>query len=107
MSKDDTTTATGAPPAASMPAGQSLLDRYGGELTEMDASDAQKAAFLAALFQIMQAFVDLGFSIKPGEKFAATCDIGMDDVLEYLIPVDTAHETVAPQRSTFNNGEAQ
>ena len=95
MSKDETTTATGAPPAAAMPEGQSLLDRYGGELTEMGASDAQKAEFLAALYRIMQGFVDLGFSIKAGDKLTPLSDIGMDDVLRYLIPVDTAHETVA------------
>ena len=75
---------------------RTLLSRYGEKLTDMDVTDAQKAEFLAALFQIMQGFVDLGFSIGAQEKFAPGAPLGMDDVLEYLIPKGTAHETVAP-----------
>lgn len=44
----------------------------------------------------MSAFADHGFSLKAGEKFTAASDYGMDDVLQYLILEDTAHETVAP-----------
>jgi hypothetical protein len=76
--------------------GAQLLARYGAHLDDMDISDIQKQEFLKALFLIMQGFVDLGFNIGRGEKFASDAALGMDDVLKYLIPEDTAHETVAP-----------
>jgi len=72
-----------------------LLARYGDHLSDDGLSDAQKKEFLLALWQIMYAFAEFGFSIKAGEKFSAKSDIGMDDVLKYLIPEDTAPETVA------------
>lgn len=81
--------------------GPALLARYGDYLGEIDATDLQKQEVLAALFRIMQAFVDLGFSVSAGDKFTSTCDIGMDDVLQYLIPEDTAHETFAPHDNIY------
>lgn len=80
--------------------GQRLLARYGEELDDPALSEAQKAEFLIALWQIMVAFVDLGFSVRAGDKLTPDSPLGFDDVLKYLIPVETAHETVAPE---FNN----
>jgi len=77
--------------------GAALLARYGDELEGEDLSEKQKQEFLIALYQIMVAFVDLGFSIKAGEKFSERHDFGMDDVLRYLHLEETAHETVAPR----------
>ena len=95
-------------PPSSLPAdGPALLARYGDQLDGEGMSDAEKEAFLLALVQIMQAFVDLGFSMKPGEKIGPEGDIGADDVLKYLIPEDTAHETVALPKITNNETDAQ
>ncbi|TRW96313.1 hypothetical protein FNJ84_13635 [Paracoccus sp. M683] len=80
--------------------GQRLLARYGEELDDPSLSEAQKAEFLIALWQIMVAFVDLGFSVRAGDKLTPESGFGFDDVLSYLIPVETAHETVA---SEFNH----
>ena len=76
-----------------------LLARYGDHLKGDELSDVQKKEFLLALWQIMYAFAEFGFSIKAGEKFSAESDIGMDDVLKYLIPEDTAPETVASSKN--------
>lgn len=65
--------------------GDELLARYGDELKHEDMSEQQKREFLLALARIMQAFVDLGFSIKPGDNFTGDTDLGMDNVLEYLV----------------------
>ncbi|SMD04534.1 hypothetical protein [Primorskyibacter flagellatus] len=73
-----------------------LLKKYGHYLEGEDLSAAQRKECLLALWQIMYAFAEFGFSLKAGEKFTASSDHGMDDVLEYLILEDTAHETVAP-----------
>lgn len=72
-----------------------LLKRYGHHLEGEGLNDEQAKEFLGALWQIMVAFVDLGFSVKAGEKFNQNSDIGFDDVLEYLRLEDTAPETVA------------
>lgn len=48
--------------------GPSLLARYGDLLEGEAMSEAAKQEFLLALWRIMQAFVDLGFSMKPGDK---------------------------------------
>lgn len=94
-------------PAEALPFdGEALLARYGDQLEEEAMSEAAKQEFLLALWRIMQAFVDLGFSVRAGDKFTAESDIGLDDVLQYLIPDDTAHETVAPL-STDDQSEAQ
>lgn len=73
-----------------------LVARYGAHLEDEHLSEGDKEALLVTLWQIMQGFVDLGFSVKAGDKFYANADLGMNDVLEYLILEDTAHETVAP-----------
>lgn len=86
--------------------GPELLARYGVHLDETDATNAQKQELLLALFRIMQGFVDLGFSVRPGEKFTPDSPLSMDDVLEYLIPLETAPETVAPPTPDKNNTEA-
>ena len=72
-----------------------LLERYGDHLEDNDFSDEQAREFLGALWQIMVAFVDVGFSVKAGEKLSENSDIGFDDVLNYLCLEDTAPETVA------------
>lgn len=72
-----------------------LLEEYGSDLDGDDITDEQKKAFLLALWQIMVAFVDLGFSIKPGDKLFPESDIGFDDVLNYICLDDPARETVA------------
>jgi hypothetical protein len=43
--------------------------------------------------------VDLGFNVGRGEKFTAHSDLGMDDVLNWLLLEDTAHETDAPSNN--------
>jgi hypothetical protein len=99
---------TDNPPLAALPAaprdeGERLLARYGDQLEDDNMTDAQKQEFLLALWQILRAFVDLGFSVRGGDKLTPESDLGLDDVLEYLIPEDTAHETVAPEKP--NNKE--
>jgi len=89
----------GYPPQPSC-LGERLLAEYGGELDDPGLTEAQRVEFLIALWQIMRAFAEAGFSVKAGDKFSPDSDIGFDDVLNYLIPVETAHETVA---SEFNN----
>ena len=83
---------------------QSLEDRlvaeYGDELAADGYSEDQKREFLLALWQLMVGFVDLGFSVKSGDKFAANTAIGFDDVLNYIYLEDTAPETVAPLKIT-------
>lgn len=74
----------------------SLLRRYGDHLTRQNLTEDQQKTMLAALWNIMVAFADLGFSVKPGDKFVPKCDLGFDDVLQSLIIEETAHETVAP-----------
>lgn len=83
-----------------------LLAEYGDDLQDYDLTDAQKKEFLMALWQIMRGFAELGYSVKSGDKFHAQADLGMDDVLNYLIPIDTAPETSAPPK-TKNKKESR
>lgn len=76
---------------------EALLDRYGEHLSGEDLTEAQLKRVLSALLPIMIAFVDLGFSIKAGDKFGPDSDIGFDDVLNSIILDATEHETAAPQ----------
>ncbi|SPJ26508.1 hypothetical protein PAA8504_04373 [Palleronia abyssalis] len=71
------------------------MERYGDHLEGEGLSEDQAKEFLGALWQVMVAFVDLGFSVRAGDKFNPKSDIGMDDVLQYLCLEDTAPETVA------------
>lgn len=80
--------------------GQRLLAEYCGELDDPALTEAQKSEFLIALWQSMRAFAEAGFSVRAGDKFTPESGFGFDDVLQYLIPVETAHETVA---SEFNH----
>lgn len=82
-----------------------LLERYGHHMEEGNLCDDQKKEFLMALWQIMRAFAEVGFSIKSGDKLHVKSDAGFDDVLRYLIPEETAHETLAPK--TNAQGEEQ
>lgn len=86
--------------AQARPSPQQLLERYGDQLAEENLSDEQAKQFLGALWSIMVAFVDLGFSVKSGDKLHPKSDIGMDDVLHYLCLEDTAPETVASSKIT-------
>lgn len=108
MSKTDKTdtNAQNLPPSVLVADGPALLARYGDQLDDAAMTEAAKQAVLLALWQIMVAFVDLGFSVHAGDKFTPESDIGLDDVLQYLIPEDTAHETVAPP-PTDNDAEGQ
>lgn len=72
-----------------------LLARYGDHLVDSDLTEAQQKELLAVLWQIMVAFVDLGFSLKPGEKITPKSDVSFDDVLHYLHLDEPAPETPA------------
>ena len=82
-----------------------LLTRYGQYVGDTGMSEAQQKELLLTLWQIMRAFVELGFSVKSGEKFTPESRLGMDDMLDYLSLEDTAHETVA-SKFNKNNEEA-
>ncbi|SDE90094.1 hypothetical protein SAMN05421538_11432 [Paracoccus isoporae] len=81
--------------AQTQPSAQQLLERYGDQLEDENLSEEQAKEFLNAIWHIMVAFVDIGFSVRAGEKLSKNSDIGFDDVLHYLIPEATAPETVA------------
>jgi hypothetical protein len=107
VTKERFTAATGANPVGKPGLdGPDLVERYSAHPAETDATDAQKQELLLALYRIMQGFVDLGFSIRPGEKFSADSPLCMDDVLEYPIPLETAPETSAPPTPDKSNTEA-
>ena len=53
----------------------------------------------------MQGFVDIGWSIKPGDKFFEGADIGMDDLLYSPHRKATAHETDASQSTNTKDEE--
>lgn len=72
-----------------------LFDHYGDDLSDDPLHDDEKKELLLALWRIMQSMVDLGFSVGRGEKFTRHSDLGMDDVLNYILLEDTAHETDA------------
>ena len=76
-----------------------LLVKYGDDPSMAELDDAQKKEFLMSLWQIMRGFAELGFSVKSGDNLHENTDLSMDDVLEYLIPVETAPETLAPKQS--------
>ncbi|MEM7060252.1 MAG: hypothetical protein AAF557_21945 [Pseudomonadota bacterium] len=97
--KESVETFSGSPDA--------LVARYGGDLECEGLTHEQQAQILTALWQIMTAFVDLGFSVKAGDKFTPTAEIGMDDVLKSLIPEETAPETAAPKNNNSNEKESQ
>lgn len=79
---------------------QALLERYGEHLDGAGLSEDQQKELLSTLWQIMVAFVDLGFSVKAGDKLSAGCDIGFDDVLHSICLEDTAPETAASSKIT-------
>lgn len=72
--------------------GDRLLERYGGALSDRRLSEAQEKEALLALWRIMQGFVELGFSIKAGDKFTQNAALGMDDMIDYLFSSHTATE---------------
>ncbi|MEM8571781.1 MAG: hypothetical protein AAGG56_12880 [Pseudomonadota bacterium] len=87
-----------------------LLAKYGHLLDAEMPGDvrmtaAQRKEFLLALWKIMQAFVDVGFSVAPGDKFHVKCDLGMDDMLNYLVRMETPEGAVADQPNDKNNKE--
>ncbi|EAQ04966.1 hypothetical protein OB2597_06770 [Pseudooceanicola batsensis HTCC2597] len=87
--------------ARARPSPQQLLECYGDQLDGETLNDEQAKECLSALWSIMVAFVDLGFSVKAGDKLHPKSDIGMDDVLQYLCLEDTAPETVASSKITY------
>lgn len=99
MTKEDN---TAAPETGLSHSPEALLERYGGHLDEASLTDTQKQEFLAALWQIMIGFVDLGFSLKAGDNLTPKCDLRVDDVLQYPHREETAPETVAPRNPNKN-----
>ncbi|MEM7745636.1 MAG: hypothetical protein AAF409_18205 [Pseudomonadota bacterium] len=79
---------------------EALVARYGADLDAGDLSEAQQAEIVSALWQIMIGFVDLGFSIKAGDKFTATSETGMGDVLGFLIPKNLRLKQWHPKNQT-------
>ena len=77
--------------------GARLLETYGAHLADSGLGARQQEELLLTLWQIMQAFVDIGFSVKPGDNFTPDSDLGMQDVLDWLGLEETAPETVAPE----------
>ena len=75
-----------------------LFAKYGNHLDEHDLGEDQKKEFLMSLWQIMRGFAELGFSVKSGDKLHQNTESSFDDVLEYLIPENTAPETLAPNQ---------
>ncbi|MEY8826970.1 hypothetical protein AB9K34_00835 [Sedimentitalea sp. XS_ASV28] len=74
--------------------GDRLLEDYGSELAGEGLSGDQQKECLLALWQVMVAFVDLGFSVKAGDKLFPESDVGFDDVLNYICLEDLPRETV-------------
>jgi len=79
-----------------------LLAEYGDDPCVAGLDEDQKKEFLMALWQIMRGFAELGFSVKPGDKLHQNTETSFDDVLNYLIPEETAPETLAPNQSRKN-----
>lgn len=77
-----------------------LMKDYAHYLSDMELSEDQQKELLSTLWQIMVAFVDLGFNVKAGDKLGQNSDIGFDDVLNYLCLDDTAPETLASSKTT-------
>ncbi|MBN9678112.1 hypothetical protein [Salipiger bermudensis] len=75
--------------------GDRLLEDYGAELKGEGLTEEQQRECLLALWQVMVAFVDLGFSVKAGDKLFPESDVGFDDVLNYICLEDLPRETVA------------
>ncbi|MCA0851494.1 hypothetical protein [Salipiger thiooxidans] len=80
--------------------GDRLLEDYGPELDGEGLTEEQQKEFLLALWQIMIAFVDLGFSVKSGDKLFPESDVSFDDVLNYICLEDLPRETVASPENT-------
>ena len=76
-----------------------LLARYGDHLEGEDFSEAEKKEFLITQWQIVNAFVELGFSLQPGETIHPDSSLSFDDVLHSLCLENPAHETVAPPKT--------
>jgi len=72
-----------------------LLEDYGPELDGEGLTEDQQRECLLARWQVMVAFVDLGFSVKSGDKLFPESDVGFDDVLNYICLEDLPRETVA------------
>ncbi|SFJ14889.1 hypothetical protein [Albimonas pacifica] len=77
-----------APPPAAADAdridGDRLLARY-GDLLEEESDAARKRELLLALWRILQGFVDLGFSVKPGAPIGPGATFGVDHVLQHIL----------------------
>lgn len=73
-----------------------LYAEYGSDLEEPDLCEQQQKDLLLTYWRIMVLFVDVGFSVKPGDKITPDADLSLDDVLSYITLETTAHETVAP-----------
>ena len=82
-----------------------LLAEYGDDLSADGYSDEQAKACLTALWQLMVSFVDLGFSVKPGDKISPDAALSFDDVLNYICLEDTAPETVASSQNMTDKKE--
>lgn len=50
------------------------VEAYRADLKGANLTEAQQQAFLTSLFQIMPAFVDLGFDLRPGQQACGQID---------------------------------
>lgn len=67
--------------------------KYQHLLDTCDLTDAEKQAFLAALWQVIVAFVDLGFSVEPCEELAENQTLEASDMVHLThVPNDTRNE---------------
>lgn len=63
-------------------------ERYGEMLEASDWSDEQKREFIACLWSIVVAFVDLGFNVHPVQLALADRACGQDDLAGALRRAD-------------------
>lgn len=74
-----------------------LYARYAAHFEGQEISETQQRELLLALYQIMQAFVDVGFGLgpRPSGKDERKQALYYEDVLDCIFQEETAPETVA------------
>ena len=80
------------------------VDYYQSQLDDSNLSDAEKEAFLRALWNIICAFVDLGYELNPVQKFSGEAvakaherALASADVVS-LLPPSTTPKKAAPRK---------
>ena len=86
------------------------VEKYEQYLAESDMTEAEKQEFLAALWDIIVSFVDMGFGIEPTQtacgKLIETCEASQITTKDALDSSDTLlvdNEEIA----SVHNGKAQ